>query len=60
MIAHDVSRADDFATNVGPLLHIAPNQEESRTNLMLSQDLQKTQRMRIVGPVIIGERDLLA
>ena len=60
VIAHDVSRFDDFAGNIGPLLHVASDQKKSRANVVLRQDFQQAQRVRIVGPVVIGERELLS
>ncbi len=59
VVSHYMSGADDFADDIGPLLNIASYQKESRSNFMPCQNFQQPERVRIVRPIIIGQRELL-
>ena len=58
VVADGVAGFGDVASNVGALLHVASDQEKSGMNLVLGQDLQQTQSVRVVGAVVVGECDL--
>src|SRR5579862_7989232 len=60
MIADDVTRFDDLASDVRTLLHVSPDQKKSRAHVIPGKNFQQTQRVRFIGTVVIGERDLLA
>ena len=60
MITNDVASPNDLACDVGTLLHEAADQEKSCMHIVAGKDLQQAQGVRIVGTIIIGERDLLA
>src|ERR1700730_1475360 len=59
VVAHDVSSFDDLPYDFRPLLHIASDQKKSCANFVFGEDLQQTQGVRIVWPIVVGERDLL-
>src|SRR5271166_4367000 len=60
VIADDVSRRRDGARDVGPLANITSDHEERRRHVVLRQHVEQVKRVRIVRPIIIGERNLLA
>src|ERR1035441_5704396 len=60
VIADDVSRLDHRGRNIRTLPHVAADHEERCPHTVLDQDIKQPQRVRIVRPVIVGERDLLA
>src|ERR1700722_3463391 len=60
MIANDVSRGGDSARDVGTLAHISSDHEEGCMNIVLCQDVKQLQGVRIVRPVIKGQRELPA
>src|ERR1700680_4614504 len=45
--------------DVRALLNIASDQEKSSADIVPGQNFQQVQSVRIIGPVIIGERQLL-
>ena len=49
---------DQFTNNVRALLDVTADQEKCGVNIVPGQDFQQTQSMRIVGPVIVSERQL--
>ena len=59
VVAKDVAGLDDLADDLGPLLNVASNQKKSRVYLMLGEDIQSTQGVRIVGAIVVGECELL-
>src|ERR1700731_3014960 len=60
VIADDVSGLPDGASNIGTLLHVAADHEERCMHVILGQYIEQPQRVRIVWPVIEGERDFFA
>jgi len=60
VISDDVAGFEEIAHDVRPALHIAPNQEKSSVHTIFLQNFHQAQGMRIVGPIVIGERNLLA
>ena len=48
-----------LARDVRPLLHKASDQEKRSADIVPCQNLQQAQRVRIVGAVIVGQRELL-
>jgi hypothetical protein len=59
VIAYQVSGLQEFSNDIGPLLNIASDEKKSRADLMLSEHVQQLQCVRIIGPIIEGERHLL-
>ena len=53
VVADDVAGLDDFAGDFGALLDVASDQEESCVYVVLREDFEKAQRVRIVGPVVV-------
>src|ERR1700688_617644 len=60
MVAHDVSGFDDLPYDFRPFLHIASDQKKSCAHIVLGKDVQQTQGVRIVWPVVVRERDPFA
>src|ERR1700757_2248985 len=60
MISDDVTRFDEVASNVRTLLHVAPDQKKSRAYVIPRKNFQQTQRVRIIGTVVVGECYFLA
>ena len=58
MVSDHVSGFHQFANDVRPLLHVAADQEKCGVNIVPGQDFQQAQGVRIVGPVIVSERQL--
>jgi hypothetical protein len=56
MIPDDVPGFRQLARDVRPLPDESPNQEKCRPHIVLRQDFQQPQRMRIIWPVIISQR----
>ena len=59
MVADDVAGFDDFAGEVGALLDVASDQKKCCVHVVLGQDFQQAQRVRVVGAVVVGEGELL-
>jgi hypothetical protein len=59
VVADYVSTLGDFADDVGPLTDIAANQEERSLDIMSRQNVKQIARVRIVGPIVEGQCDLL-
>jgi hypothetical protein len=59
VVAHDVSGFDDLPHDFRLLLHVASDQEKSCVYIVLGKNIQQTQRVRIVWPIVVGERDLI-
>src|SRR5690242_17223141 len=59
VIGDYVSALLHFQCNVGPLANVAPDHEKRCLNVMLRQQVEQVQRMRIIGSVIECERHLL-
>ena len=58
VVADNVAGLDDFAGDFRTLPHIASNQKKSRVHVVLGENFQQAQRVRIVGAVVVGQRDL--
>ena len=58
VIADHVSGLDDFADDVGALLDVASNHEKGCVYVVLREDFEQAQRVRIVGAVVVSQRDL--
>ncbi len=58
MISHHVPGFHKIAHDVGALLHIPANEEKRGPHILPRQNLHQSQRIRIVGAVVVGERDL--
>ena len=58
MVPDHVSGLHQFTNNVGALLDVTADQKKCGMNIMPGQDFQQTQSMRIVGAVIVSERQL--
>ena len=48
-----------LANNIRTLLRVAADQEKCGVDIVPGKDFQQAQGMRIVGPVVISERQLL-
>src|SRR6202140_1202982 len=59
VVAHDVSGFDDLPYDFRPLLHIASDQKKSCAYAVLGKDVQQTQGVRIVWPIVVVEGDQL-
>ena len=59
VIPDRVSRFDDFAHDVRTHLDVASDHEKRGVDVVFCKNFQKPQRMRIVGAIIVGKRDLL-
>ncbi len=53
----DVAGLEDFASEVGALLDEATDQEKCGFHTVLCQNFQQTQRVGVVGAVVVGERE---
>ena len=58
VIADDVAGFDDFAGEFRTLLDVASDQKKSRLYAVFGEDFEQAQRVRVVGAVVIGQRDL--
>ena len=58
VVADDVAGLDDFADDFRTLLDVASDQKKSCVHVVLGEDFQQAQGVRIVGAVVVGERDL--
>src|SRR5579863_5361798 len=59
VIADGVASRSDLACDIRPFFHVAADQEECGKYLVLGQDLQDAQGVRIVGAVVVGQRKSL-
>src|SRR3974390_1668371 len=59
VIAYSVAGLHDAEGDIGAQLRVAPDHEKSGAHVVLREYFQQTQRVRIVGPVVVGEGDLL-
>ena len=59
VVADDVAGLDNFADDFRMLPHVVSDQKESGVDAVPREDFQQTQRVRVVGAVIIGEGDLM-
>ena len=59
VVPDHMSGLHQFANDVRPLLHIASDQKKRGVNIVPGQNVQQAQGVRIVGPIIVGERQLL-
>src|SRR5580700_4220002 len=59
VVADDVAGLDDFAGELGALLDIPSDQKKSRADVVLGEDLQQAQRVRVVGTIVVGQGELL-
>ncbi len=58
MVSNHVSGLYQFANDVRSLLHVAADQEKCCVDIVPGQHFQQAQGVRIVGPVIVSERQL--
>ena len=59
VVADGVPGAGNFAGNVGMLLGVAADHEESCLHVVLGENFQQSQGVGIVRAVVVGESDLL-
>ena len=59
MIAHHMSCSNHFANDIRPLPHIAADHKKRGLHSVLRENLQHLQRIRIVGAIVKGQRQLL-
>ena len=59
VVPDHMSGFHQFANNVGTLLHVTSDEEKCGVNIVPGQDIQQALSMRIVGTVVISERQLL-
>src|ERR1035441_11077884 len=57
--AYNMASLDDLTRDLGTLAHVTSDQKKSCAHVVFRQYLEQAQRVRIVGPVVIGERELL-
>src|SRR6516165_5475538 len=60
VIAYYVSGLNEVTGDIRALSDVASDQEKSCPDIVTGQDLQKAEGVRIVGPVVVGESELLA
>ena len=58
VIADGVASLGYLAGDVRTLLDVASDQKKSCRHTMPGEDVQQTQRMRVIRPVVVGEREL--
>ncbi len=58
MVSDNVTGSNNFPRDVRTLPHVAPNQEKSRRNAVPRKDFEQSQTVRIIGTVVIGQRNL--
>src|SRR5205823_6448744 len=58
VIANDMPAFRDFCHDIRPLANVAPNKKKRRADIMLREDIEQLERMRIVWAIIKGERNL--
>lgn len=56
VIADGMSSLDNAANDVRPLLHVFSDQEERCLRAMLREHIEQLAGVRIVGPIVIGQR----
>ena len=54
VVADDVACLDDFADDFGALPDVASDHEKSCVYVVLREDFEKAQRVRVVGAVVVG------
>jgi len=59
VIADKMSRLRHRARNIGSLLHVASNHKNVARTLCFAKNVKQLQRMRIVRPIIVSQRNLL-
>ncbi len=59
MISDYMTRLPYFANDIWPLSYVPANQKEGGVDIVICQHVEKTKRVRIVGTVVIRERQLL-
>ena len=58
VITDDVAGSNDFAGEIGTLLDVASDEEESCVNVVFQQDFEEALSVRVVGAIVVGESDL--
>src|ERR1022692_370449 len=58
VVADDVACVDNLAGNLGALLNVASDQKKSCLYVVSGENLQQPLRVRVVGAVIVGKREL--
>src|SRR5689334_9273144 len=59
MIREDVPAVLDLKCNVRPLANIAANHKKRGMNVVLRENFEEIEGVRIVRPIVKGERNLL-
>ncbi len=54
VVTDNVAGLDDLAGNLGLLLDVASNQEKSGVHVVLCEDFQQAQGVRVVGAVVVA------
>jgi hypothetical protein len=58
MIADNVAGLDNLAHDIRTLSHVASDQKKSCLHAMLGESFEQAQRVRIVGTIVISQRQL--
>src|SRR5208283_578948 len=58
VISNNVAGLHNFADDFGLLLNVASDEKESCVHVLPGEDFEQAQRVWIVGPVVVGEREL--
>jgi hypothetical protein len=59
MVPDQVAAFSDLCRNFRPLAHVPSDKKKRCENVVLSQNIEQIQRVRIIWPIVKGERDLL-
>src|SRR5580692_8157376 len=60
MIANDMPGLRQLESDIRPLLCVSPDQKKRRLRVVPGQNLQQTERVRVVGAVVENQRQLPA
>jgi hypothetical protein len=59
MVPNHVAAFRDLRRDFRPLAHIASDEEKRCENVVLRQNIEQIERVRIIWPIVKGERNLL-
>ena len=59
MIAEHVSGPSQFAYDIRPPIHVAPDEKKCCPDIVSGKNFQQTKSVRIVGTIVISQRQLL-
>jgi len=58
VVPNHVSQVDELAHNIAPLGDVAADEKERSLDAVSGKNLQEAERVRVVGTIIVGERQL--